>query len=293
LWDAASTYGDVVLETSGSGSTLASYVLGGIELLSQTRGGTTSYYLHDGQGNTSALADVNGNVTDTYRYSAFGELQSRTGTTINNYLYTGQQFDSLTRLYSLRARYYAPYDGRFISRDVFSYNFNNPIELDRYVYTADNPVNAVDFTGLFAETAALYRNSEEETPAVESTGIATETLTAVAQAKTRALLLQNLFRGIEFRKRTVAVGWIITKLGERIRVVAVSGSNWSKTVAGALDEGELMLVDLSGHAEVIIMEYANQVNAVGVAIGAGRQPCPECLALARALASKFMYVILR
>ncbi len=39
LWDETSPYGDVVLETDGGGSMLASYVLGGTELLSQTRAG--------------------------------------------------------------------------------------------------------------------------------------------------------------------------------------------------------------------------------------------------------------
>ncbi|HLO29290.1 MAG TPA: hypothetical protein VK249_09155 [Anaerolineales bacterium] len=45
LWDETSTYGGVVLEYNGSGSTLASYVLGGNQLISRTRGTTTRYFL--------------------------------------------------------------------------------------------------------------------------------------------------------------------------------------------------------------------------------------------------------
>ena len=107
MWDEASAYGDVVFEYNGSGSTLASYVLGGTGLISQTRSGATNYYLQDGQGSTRALTSSAGAVTDTYSYTAFGELQNQTGSTTNSYLYTGQQFDSLTGLYSLRARYYS------------------------------------------------------------------------------------------------------------------------------------------------------------------------------------------
>jgi hypothetical protein len=72
LWDEASTYGDVVLETNGGGLTLASYVLGGTGLISQTRGTTTSYFLQDGQGSTRALTNTNNpaTVTDTYSYTA-------------------------------------------------------------------------------------------------------------------------------------------------------------------------------------------------------------------------------
>ena len=117
LWDELSPYGDVVLETDAAGTILASYALGGTELLSQTRGGTTSTYLHDGQGSVRALTDATGTLTDTYRYIAFGDLYAQTGATTNPYLYTGQQFDALTDLYNLRARYYAPVMGRFLSRD--------------------------------------------------------------------------------------------------------------------------------------------------------------------------------
>ena len=141
LWDEASAYGDVVYEYDNSGATLASYTLGGTGLLSQTRSGTTNYFLQDGQGSTRALTNSSGTVTDTYDYTAFGELFNQTGTTTNNYLYTGQQFDFLTSLYSLRARYYAPGLGRFLSQDTYPYNFGNPIELNRYVYAANRPIN--------------------------------------------------------------------------------------------------------------------------------------------------------
>ncbi len=146
LWDEASAYGDVVLETNGSNST--SYVLGDTGVISQTRNSTTNYFLQDGQGSTRALTNsTTGVITDTYSYTAFGELFNQTGTTTNTYLYTGQQFDSLTGLYSLRARYYNPALGRFLSQDTYPYNFGNPIELNRYVYAANRPINLTDPTG--------------------------------------------------------------------------------------------------------------------------------------------------
>ncbi len=50
LWDETSAYGHVVHEYNGTGGALASYVLGGTGLISQTRGTATNYFLQDGRG---------------------------------------------------------------------------------------------------------------------------------------------------------------------------------------------------------------------------------------------------
>jgi RHS repeat-associated protein len=148
LWDETSPYRDVVRETDGSGTQQASYVLGNSELLSQNRGGTTSYYLYDGQGSVRALADgSSGNLTDRYSYSAFGQNQSRIGTTVNPYQYAGQQFDALSGLYDMRARYYSPNDGHFLSMDTASFDYANPNELNRYNYTHSDPIDNRDPSG--------------------------------------------------------------------------------------------------------------------------------------------------
>jgi RHS repeat-associated protein len=52
-----------------------------------------------------------------YEYDAFGNKFTVSGTTPNNYLYRGEQFDTDIGLYYLRARYYNPASGRFLSID--------------------------------------------------------------------------------------------------------------------------------------------------------------------------------
>jgi RHS repeat-associated protein len=103
-----------------------------------------------GQGSTRALTNSAGAVTDTYSYTAYGEIYDQTGTTANNYLYTGQQFHQSTGLYSLRARFYNPSWGRFLSQDTWAVNYSSPVELNRYGYAANRPITLSDPSGNYA-----------------------------------------------------------------------------------------------------------------------------------------------
>jgi YD repeat-containing protein len=53
-------------------------------------------------GNVRFLTNTAGTTTDTYQYDAFGMPIASTGTKANNYLYSGEQFDSSVGLYQLR-----------------------------------------------------------------------------------------------------------------------------------------------------------------------------------------------
>jgi RHS repeat-associated protein len=154
LWDEQSAYGDVLIEADNSWNIQTTYTLGNGELIGQNRSSTLSYYLMDGHSGVRGLTNSSVSLTDSYAYGAFGDLKNSSGTTANNYRYTGQQFDNLTGLYSLRARYYNPNEGRFLSRDTWGVNLVNPIELNRYGYVANNPSNASDPSGLFVDTVA-------------------------------------------------------------------------------------------------------------------------------------------
>jgi RHS repeat-associated protein len=95
----------------------------------------------------SFLTNASGHVTDSYDYDAFGNTTSRTGETENNYLYCGEQFDSTTGLYYLRARYMNPSTGTFISMDAYRGSVYDPVSLHKYLYANANPVMYSDPSG--------------------------------------------------------------------------------------------------------------------------------------------------
>jgi RHS repeat-associated protein len=109
---------------------------------------TPSFYGYDGGFHVRLLTDITGAVTDTYDYDAFGSLVNSTGSTPNNYLYRGEQWDAHLGLYYLRARYYNPGTGRFLSRDQHQNTVKHPRTLHRYLYSSSDPVNRKDPKGL-------------------------------------------------------------------------------------------------------------------------------------------------
>jgi RHS repeat-associated protein len=108
---------------------------------------TVSFYGYDGAGSVRQLTNTAGTVTDEYEYDAYGNSFTKQGTTPNNYLYRGEQYDSDLSLYYLRARYYNPLTGRFMSRDPEEGKANDPKTLHKYLYAGGDPVNAKDSTG--------------------------------------------------------------------------------------------------------------------------------------------------
>jgi RHS repeat-associated protein len=108
---------------------------------------TPSFYGYDGFGNVRQLTNASGTVTDTYEYDAFGHTFTTSGSTPNNHLYRGEQYDSDLNLYYLRARYYNAATGRFLSRDSEAGKSVDPKSLHRYLYAGGNPVNGIDPSG--------------------------------------------------------------------------------------------------------------------------------------------------
>lgn len=106
------------------------------------------YYFADGLGSTVILArDSESNEAAEWTYDAFGEVRTQSGTLSTDFLFTGEQFDVGSDLYYLRARYYDPAIGRFLTRDGFPGFAGDPRSQQPYVYVGNNPAKFTDPAG--------------------------------------------------------------------------------------------------------------------------------------------------
>jgi RHS repeat-associated protein len=137
------------------------------------------YYLADGLGSTMATTDASGNIVNTYTYDPYGATTSSTGSQPNAFQFAGQATDP-TGLQYLRARYYDPATGAFLSSDPMGVSPSWPGK--PYAYADANPVLNTDPYGLWgipsivkkaagAVADAVVTATEAAAPVVEGCAI--------------------------------------------------------------------------------------------------------------------------
>jgi RHS repeat-associated protein len=151
---------NVLLELDGDGALQARYTHGpGIDqpLMMERAGGETYFYHSDRMGSIAALSGSSGAVVCTYQYDSFGKTQP-CAKVANPYGFAGREYDAESGLYYLRARYYDPATGRFISPDPLDLTGllllgstglrGAPQRLNPYSYAVNNPLVFRDPSGL-------------------------------------------------------------------------------------------------------------------------------------------------
>jgi RHS repeat-associated protein len=146
----------VIQERNGSGTPTVSYTrgsdlsgtfegAGGIGgMLARSHGYSSgnwtshNFYHSDGAGNITAMADMNGTVTASYKYDPFGRNITQSGTmaAANLYRFSSKELHPHSNFYYYLYRYYDSHYQRWINRDplgemgginLFKYVENNPI----------------------------------------------------------------------------------------------------------------------------------------------------------------------
>ncbi|RNB88787.1 hypothetical protein EDM59_06685 [Brevibacillus nitrificans] len=140
--------GKVIEELDAAGNVVARNIWGNELLFREDfTAGKGGYYGYNSHGDVVSVTDGSGNNLNTYEYDTWGNVVSETKGMANPFKYSGEIYDEKTGLYYLRARYYDPSVGRFISEDTYKGQVDNPLSLNRYTYGHNNPLKFVDPSG--------------------------------------------------------------------------------------------------------------------------------------------------
>lgn len=146
--------GQLLADLAADGTRLAEYVYdAGTDTPHAVLGGAivvtdTEYVAQDGLGNVTGTFTTNASGTTVQQRVTYGDwgAPSVTGTSPNRLFWKGLAYDADAGLYSMRARWYDPDAGRFVSEDPAGLQGG----INPYVFAGNDPVNGADPTGLTA-----------------------------------------------------------------------------------------------------------------------------------------------
>jgi RHS repeat-associated protein len=237
-----------VLEERNAAGDLLSRNSYGTGLVSTNRNGAVVFPQSDGQSSVRFLSNAAGQATDSYVYDAFGNLVADSGSTPNDYLYTGQQADPETGLYYLRERYYDPTVGRFLSLDPVAGDPRAPLSLHRYTYSGNDPVNFADPNGDFFTLLGVSLAGLESTAA------------RAFEVNARAYQLCRIRAFKAVASFALSVRSMVNASDDLSRVAGLLGSAINLGSLGGVNP------EVSGALSFRLFQYENPLSAIG---GAG------------------------
>ncbi len=150
--------GNLLAEADGENRITRYYIYGRGLTAMTTPDERTYCYHYNAVGSTIALTDDAGNIVNSYAYDSFGKITDRQEQVGQPFTFVGQ-YGVMTEpngFYYMRARYYDPQVGRFISEDPIGLDGG---DVNLYAYAGNNPIMGVDPWGLCTERDGLIYDS--------------------------------------------------------------------------------------------------------------------------------------
>jgi len=155
IYDAAGN----LLAEADEHNTITRYYIHGLGLLAMVTPSDKVYCYHfNATGSTIAMTDGSQEVVNKYAYTPFGIITNQQEAVPQPFKYVGQHgvMTEPNGLQYMRARYYDPSVGRFISEDPIGFGGG---DVNLYVYVDNNPIMFVDPLGLCGQSSlGVYRD---------------------------------------------------------------------------------------------------------------------------------------
>ncbi len=139
--------GNLLAEADGSNNITRYYIYGAGLLAMVTPANQMYIYHFNAVGSTIAMTDSSQNMVNKYAYDPFGNVVNQVETIPQSFKFVGQ-FGVMTEsngFYYMKARYYDPSVGRFVSEDPSGFEGGGT---NLFVYAANNPILLFDPLGL-------------------------------------------------------------------------------------------------------------------------------------------------
>jgi RHS repeat-associated protein len=118
----------------------------GVGRITQESASGELYFLADSLGSVRQIIDASGSLQTAKSYEPYGDILGSIGDGTSNYGFTNE-YTSQGLIY-LRARWYSPQTGLFISKDPWDGNESRPSSYNKWQYSFANPTRYTDHSGL-------------------------------------------------------------------------------------------------------------------------------------------------